>query len=83
MGVGPIGLLGNPIPDSPRERSDLRWIGPLPVWKGKNRETDFQEESLVLAEQSTGGGWDRINPLPDLFLSKVGPTPVLQNSTED
>jgi hypothetical protein len=36
-----------------------------------------------LAERSAGRDWDWTHPLPNFFLSKVGPTPILQNASYD
>ena len=58
MGVGPIILLGNPLPDSrrvalappiPAGEEDGGASPILPVWKEENREADFREESVLAA----------------------------------
>ena len=79
MEVGPIILLGNPLSDAPRRaRSGVRL--PAKEWE-RNREADFRGESALLAAGSAGRRGDKMPPLPDFFLSQVGPTSILQNST--
>jgi len=79
MGVGPVILLGNPLSDS-RAGREAGCVCRLGVGKERNREADFREESVILADGSTGQRRGKTHPLPDFFLSQVGPTPILQNS---